>query len=253
MAEKLALIDKDLLLRLLGRVNPQPPINPNLRELSRVENKLSDTLAQDPSPSQANVIGNLISKHNFHKSEFEKPNFDNSPQPPVTTQVTQSVGESDNWVGKTIDAAPTRYQRTAKSLLDHIRKSDSLGWNDRGELIRDGRIIENTNILDLVHSLVRPRPTLIPPPGSAEFLEALRSTNTPQELMLNAPNIITRLSKQKKSSDDLGDLLSSPTKPSRPKRKRTQSGAKSPTGASFFTPKGKLPGWKTLRTTASNY
>ena len=82
MAEKLALIDKDLLLKLLGRVNPQPPINPSLRELSRVEDKLSETLTQGPTSSQAGMVGNLISKHDFHKANFEKSNLVNPTPPP---------------------------------------------------------------------------------------------------------------------------------------------------------------------------
>ena len=246
MAEKLALIDKDLLLKLLGRVNPQPPINPSLRELSRVEDKLSETLTQGPTSSQAGMVGNLISKHDFHKANFEKSNLVNPTAPPAGAQVSQSLGESDIWAGKTIDAAPARYQRTAKSLLEHIRKSDGLEWSPRGELIRDGRIIENTNILDLVHSLARPRPTLRPPLGSVKFLEALRSSNVPQELILNAPNIQAQLKKQKKSSDDLGALLAAT-----PKKKKRLAKSKSPAGASFFTPKGKISGWKTLDTTVT--
>ena len=44
MAEQLALIDKDLLLKLLGRDAPQPPANPFLREMGRAENELDAEL-----------------------------------------------------------------------------------------------------------------------------------------------------------------------------------------------------------------
>ena len=192
MAEKLALIDKDLLLRLLGRTNPQPPINTSLRELSRAESELDDVISKSASPTQVKEIGNIITKRNFHKS-----NYENVPQsPPILTQAVQKSGvEDDPWASNTIETAPDKFQRNTKSLLEHIKKSGRLQWGQDGRLIKDGRVIPDTNILDLVHSLVRPRPTLRPPTGFAEFLETLQSTNVPRELMLNADNILKKLNK----------------------------------------------------------
>ena len=44
-----------------------------------------------------------------------------------------------------------------------------------------------------MHSVVRPRPTLKPPTGAADFLEGLEDSNVPQDLMTNAKNIKKKL------------------------------------------------------------
>ena len=40
MAAKLALIDSDLLMRLLNKSNPLPPADPNLKEINRIDDKM---------------------------------------------------------------------------------------------------------------------------------------------------------------------------------------------------------------------
>ena len=201
--QKMALIDKDLLLRLLGRVNPRPPINPELREMGRAERELDDVISRKASSNQAKEIGHIISKHNFHKT-----NYENTPEgpPTLTRHLPTSSILDDAWASKTVDATPEKFQRNARSLLDHIKNSGRLGWDRDGQFVTDGKVLRGTNILDLVHSVVRPRRTSGPPEGAAEFLAALEAVNTPRELIQNAQVVRKKLNKQpiiKRSKLDL--------------------------------------------------
>ena len=72
MADKLALIDKDLLLRLLSKNgdNFAPPPNPILREMHHIGDDISTTLESKDVPAQIQTqkVNELLSKHeNFHQ------------------------------------------------------------------------------------------------------------------------------------------------------------------------------------------
>ena len=109
MADKLALIDKDLLLRLLSKnvdTNPTPPANPILREMRHINDNISTTLESEDAPAQIQTqkVNELLSKHdNFHQK------FENQ-QPAVTTQNRSfSVSNGDVWFEKVLDATPGRF------------------------------------------------------------------------------------------------------------------------------------------------
>ena len=207
------MIDKDLLLRLLGRVNPQPPPNPYLREMGRAEAELDAEISQKPTSKRTKRIGNIIAKHNFHRI-----NYEDTPQgPPLLSQAApQPDAVLDPWSGKILETMPTKYQAPAKALLDHIKNSSRVRWGSDGQIFTDGNVIKGTNIYDLVHSLVRLRPTHTPPHGSAEFLKALESINAPTELMVNASNLKKKLygkakgGKPRSFSFSDGDYVQSP-------------------------------------------
>ena len=230
-SEPLVLVDKDLLLKLLGKINPQLPTDPTLREISNVENELNDVLNEPPSSLQNRKVTNLISKHNFHVKNYEDSKLPQTPNRPPTPTPQPYDQPQDTWTSKTIDASPPRFQRATKSLLDHISKSDSLNWNLRGELIFDGAPIEGSNILDLVHALVRPR-KIKPPPGSLEFVRGLVALNTPRELMTNITHIQKELSagsnRKKVISKKRGVGMSSSPTPQKVAAKRKATTALSP-------------------------
>ena len=182
-ADKLALIDKDLLLRLLGRAKPTPPADPTLRELEHIDEAREEVLSQPimAAPNKVKTISNLISDHRTHKQKYEN----QTTRPPIAIRNPTSSEESDEWQQKTLDAAPGRFQRATNSLMNHIRRSGRLDWNVSGQVIKDGQVIEGSNILDLVHAVTRPR-KIRPPPGAKIFVNTLNEINTPHELMINA-------------------------------------------------------------------
>ena len=75
MAEKLALIDKDLLLKLLNKeTNPLPPSNPILTEMKTINEELDTTLGNNDESDRIKTrkVNNLIAKHDIFKKKMGK-------------------------------------------------------------------------------------------------------------------------------------------------------------------------------------
>ena len=125
-------------------------------------------------------VNELLSKHDTFQKKFE-----NQQLPQIPSHPPESP---DAWFQKVLDATPERFHRTTKSLLNHIKHSDSMNWDANGRLVLDGQAVEGTNVLDLVHSVTRPR-KVIAPQGADIFLKALAGINTPSELVPNAKSL----------------------------------------------------------------
>ena len=130
MAEKLALIDKDLLLRLLARTtNPAPPSNPVLKEMNHINEEIRTALDRDDVPDRIKTqkVNELLTKHDTFNRQFEnqQPSLRNFPAPFQTDPLRGGVdGETtDHWYTKTVTAAPPRNKRLTENLLDHIKTS----------------------------------------------------------------------------------------------------------------------------------
>ena len=188
MAEKLALIDKDLLIRLLSRnIPPAPPPNPVLKQMDRIDEQLQSTLEQDtPERIKSQKINELLLKHDtFHKQYDNQFGMVQS-VPPATAPLT------DPWRIKTVVTAPLRNKKITEGLLDHIKSSNRMQWDDDGRVVVDGTTIPGTNILDLVHSVTRKRTKAPIPEGSDKFLKILNEINTPRELVPNLDFLKTK-------------------------------------------------------------
>lgn len=190
MAEKLKLIDVDLLSQLLsqrggGGGNPLPPADPTLRELNTIENKINTTLTNKSSPAQIAEVNNLITKHNIFQNNYENA----VTGPPIPTVPTTKAKTEEDWLNRTIEAAPPTHRRKIRGLLMHIIRSPNLSWDSDGRIIRDGQAVDGTNILDLAHSMVRPR-TSFRPVGVENFINDLMMSNAPLEFIGNAQNLL---------------------------------------------------------------
>ena len=185
MAEKLVLVDKDLLLKMLGKLQTPnaPPTNPTLREINHLDSELATTTLDTTmaEPLRVKKINNLIAKHNIQQEHFES-----GPASPVTQPAAQP---EDAWAKKTLSLIPQKSQRITRSLLEHIKSSGRLDWDEAGRLVKDGTRVQDSNILDLVHGVTRTR-KIAPPPGSAEFVDMLHQINTPLELIPNAKALV---------------------------------------------------------------
>merc|ERR1712121_336778 len=126
-----------------------------------------------PTQIKTQKVNELLSKHhNFHQK------FENQQLSATTQNRPFGVSNGDVWFDKVLDATPGRFQRTTKSLLDHIKGSNKMGWDQSGRLVIDGAVVEGTNVLDLVHSVTRPR-KVAAPSGAVIFLKTLAEINTP--------------------------------------------------------------------------
>ena len=224
MATKLALIDSDLLIRLLDKHvdKSTPPAHPILREMNTLDRQMHGML-HNPDLSdlaKSQNINSLLSKHDNFSRQFE-----NQPPPTVTIQPQKNVEQHDQdyWYAKIVDSVPRMTKHTAKNLLDHIKTSKVLQWDREGKIVIDGETLADTNILDLIHGVTRQRKSQKPPRGAGKFLEALDKINTPKELVPNA-DWIRNENNENIFSTQLSPLSSaSPHKRTKRKRKPTNS------------------------------
>ena len=86
---------------------------------------------------------------------------------------------------RAIDSLPKTLQTKGRVLLDHIKETTDLNWNDRGELVRHGETVSGSNIFDLVNELLRTRKLGTQPTGWESFAAALKESNIPMELVGN--------------------------------------------------------------------
>ena len=80
-------------------------------------------------------------------------------------------------------------QDRAKSLIQKLKDhSDLISWNDNGQLVLEGSIIPNSNVVDLVNDVMRKRKGFNPE-HSNTFAKALAKINVPEDYLRNPDRI----------------------------------------------------------------
>ena len=77
---------------------------------------------------------------------------------------------------------PKNIKNKAAQLIEYIKRTPVLSWNDRLNLIYKGRIIPGSNIVDLIRAASYKYKDFNPP-GQDEFHRALREQNVPETLL----------------------------------------------------------------------
>ena len=84
-----------------------------------------------------------------------------------------------------VDNLPKTMQNKGQILLDYIRDMTDLNWNERGELLFNNQPLAGSNISDLVNETLRPRKLSSEPTGWTSYVNALKASNIPQDLIGN--------------------------------------------------------------------
>jgi hypothetical protein len=84
-----------------------------------------------------------------------------------------------------LEGIPLTKKEIGRLLLSFIRKQANIVIERNGEVTINGNRIPDSNIVDLVHDIVRDRKTSKPPAGSRPFLKALKNANIPLEYIGN--------------------------------------------------------------------
>ena len=88
--------------------------------------------------------------------------------------------------GEILDTMPKTMVHKSQQLLDKIKRVPGLSWDElSGQVSVDGDVIENSNLLDLVHDAIRPRKTAPDPAGWKDFADALVRGGVPIEYIHN--------------------------------------------------------------------
>ena len=97
-----------------------------------------------------------------------------------TADPTQGYIETD-----VLQSVPKTMKNKAERLLQRIRNHPDLKWNQRGEIVWKDQLITNSNLVDLIHDVLRKRRRHPDPSGWRVFSEALAAVNVPRELVGN--------------------------------------------------------------------
>ena len=80
-------------------------------------------------------------------------------------------------------------QNRAKLLIQKLKDhSDVISWNDNGQLVLEGSILPNSNIVNLVNDVMRKRKGFNPA-HSSTFAKALAKINVPEDYVRNTDRI----------------------------------------------------------------
>ena len=93
-----------------------------------------------------------------------------------------------NEMTKTRAAKPTPVVVMKADTVDNeaaaLSRLSTVTWNERGELMHEGVAVHGSNVVDLVHDLLRNRKTT-DPVGWRQFANQMRAANVPMELVGN--------------------------------------------------------------------
>ncbi len=110
------------------------------------------------------------------------------PPPPAPFQgivVTQRRRTTTPTTQRTLDIIPKKHVRKAEALYQVIKEHpEVLSWDEKGQMIIEGKPVKGTNITDLVHSLYTSCSTVLPR-GLPQFASALETLNIPKSYIVN--------------------------------------------------------------------
>lgn len=97
---------------------------------------------------------------------------------------SEEKGEDNEFLRDTLRTTlPKTYQKAGDLIFDYLQNRTPPPWNSRGELIYDGKVVDGSHIIELIHDRVRTRRSagkLIA--GRKEFEQILKEINFPTNI-----------------------------------------------------------------------
>ena len=178
-------------------------------ELVNAYSDMKDALENDSLPEDVKADKYTKSLNHFdtfkqkveHRRLFPENQFQTKSDV-VNKDALDDYGDMNGRIHQQImDTVPKTYQKQASLLLNHINKhSNIIRWNDKGEVVHNGNVLPQSNIVDLVTDLVRNRVKSQALPYKDHFIQILHEINTPSEWMKNRKRSNSNLPKLDRKS-----------------------------------------------------
>ena len=183
-AKKMILVDPRILQsRQEASVPPVPDAtSASLREMDQ---QMRSILDRDDlnTADKANLYQQTLRRY---RHRFEQ--YTNKPLGTVTISKDDLLPSQTSTWGKiekdVVESLPKTMKNKAERLMHHLQNHPDVKWNDRGELVFHDQVIKHSNIVDLVHDVIRKR-RRPEPLGWKTFAKALSEVNVPHELVGN--------------------------------------------------------------------
>jgi hypothetical protein len=186
--QKMALVPYDMIQNTLGENRDSARLSTLLRpaplqKVLTLDRRMTDTLNDQgmSEDEKANIYSQLLHELRHFKTKGQ-------------TLPVRIVGDNNKVVvrppgvleNEILGSVPKSMINKTRQLMDKIKSIPSLEWNEQtGAVSIDGKVVEDSNLLDLVHDAIRPRKTVPDPPGWEAFSDALVKGGVPLEYINN--------------------------------------------------------------------
>ena len=178
------------LSNMLPQPTPQQPLpDPLASSLSSLDQTMQGILQNTSGGddyTKAQVYSQALQRYLRQADQYRE-----RPLGKVTLSETESV-EEDNpekdvsqikeLLKKTL---PTSLVRGGTALADTLANLRGVNWDDKLQLIVDGKTVQSSNVVDLLSDLARNRKMSKPPKGMDALLDVLKERNIAKSLIIN--------------------------------------------------------------------
>ncbi len=170
------------------QINPVSNVIPDILEDSifRLDNKMKNILNnlslsnEEKVKQYSNALDEYLLCIDKYKDtkQIERNTTRNIEEDEETTIPTDIIRETlSNTLPKTLI-------KKGEIILKFIENHPNYSLSEKGEIIKEGKTIPNSNIVDLIHHKLRKRKKLTPPPhGYSHFHQLLYDVNVPTEIL----------------------------------------------------------------------
>lgn len=164
----------------MALVDPRTLESPLKRTLSELDREMSEILESNITDHEKVTRYNqVLHKYREYHTQFNKP-LQIEFKPSVSDQPSFNRLVED----QILNVVPSKMRTKAAQLIDLIKNSDTMSWNDRGEFVYRGKPVPNTHMVDLVGDAIRFRKS-VEPENWRVFASALSELSVPEELIGN--------------------------------------------------------------------
>ena len=194
MARKTAFVNEMILQSLKQN---QQVVSPILKTVTKLDDKIKEVLDDNSLNEHSRVkkYSQVLQQYmnireNLHTTDVTPTHVNNAVDSTSSTRPTPLYAEES-----IIETVPRTFRTRAKHLLRFIKNNDEIQWNNNGVVSYKDNVLQNSNIIDLVNDVIRPRKTS-QPNNWQEFARALHEINIPKDLIGNPKRIYTSPTKE---------------------------------------------------------
>ena len=178
------------LSNMLPQPTPQQPLpDPLATSLSSLDQTMQGILQNTSGGddyTKAQIYSQALQRYLRQADQYRE-----RPLGKVTLKEIDSVGEdkSEKDVSQIKEllkkTLPPTLIRGGTTLADTLADLPEVSWDDKLQLIVDGKTVQSSNVVDLLSDLARKKKTTKPPKGMDTLLDVLKARNIAKSLIIN--------------------------------------------------------------------
>lgn len=165
---------------------PPPPVDSTKQQLATLDDDMRRILdSKDISTyDKSQLYHQTLRRYMDFHEQYKKRPLGTVQIAKDTFQSQEQDGKSEGIEEEVVATVPASLKTKARSLLKRLQNDPNVSWNKKGELVFQGDVQKNSNIVDLVNDVVRRR-RQPPPRGWTTFARVLKEGNVPRDLIGN--------------------------------------------------------------------